>query len=88
MKNTLLAMTNSLFMASCQNPNMSQSPRGNQLQKWTFSEEAGVVKNPQNAAKIDPNTFFFMKNTLSARTNDLFMASCQNPNISESPRWN
>ena len=61
---------------------------GNQLQKWTFSEEAGVVKNPQNAAKIDPNTFFFMKNTLSARTNDLFMASCQNPNISESPRWN
>ena len=61
---------------------------GNQLQKWTFNEEAGVVKNPQNAAKIDPNTFFFMKNTLSARTNDLFMASCPNPNISESPRWN
>ena len=65
MKNTLLAMTNSLFMASCQNPNMSQSPRGNQLQKWTFSEEAGVVKNPQNAAKIDPNMFFYEKHTFS-----------------------
>ena len=67
---------------------MSQSPRGNQLQKCTFIEKAGVVQYPQNAAKIDPNTFFFMKNTLLAMTNSLFMASCQNPNISESPRWN
>ena len=57
-KKTPSTRTNSLFTGSYQNQNMSQSPRGNQLQKWTFNEKAGVVQNPQNAAKIDPNTFF------------------------------
>ena len=57
-KKTPSTRTNSLFTGSYQNQNMSQSPRGNQLQKWTFNEKAVVVQNPQNAAKIDPNTFF------------------------------
>ena len=46
-----------------------------------------MVQNTQNAVKI-ANAFPFLKNILSVRTNSLFTASYENPNMSQILREN
>ena len=46
-----------------------------------------MVQNTQNAVKI-ANAFPILKNILSLRTNSLFTASYENPNMSQILRGN
>ena len=46
-----------------------------------------MVQNTQNAVKI-ANAFPILKNILSVRTNSLFTASYENPNMSQILRGN